>query len=446
MMTAAEIDSHPPHDALAEQAVLGALLLNSSVLPEVLAIAPVQAFYLPKHAAILSAIISLHESGTPADPVMVAGELERSGDLARVGGAPYLHTLIATVPTVASAPHYAKLVREKHVARQRLALASRIEQYALIADGEPEEQEERLRGLVDDYTTQVRFTEARSTAIGDHLDSWLDKRLNGEPPAALTTGLSDLDRITDMRPGELIVIGARPSIGKTLLGLRLARHAARNGHSALVMALEMSRDELMDRVVSAECRIRHDSIRAHELTKDDQDRLVRRWDQLKSMPLYIEDPSEATMSEIKGLAREYHRRHQIELLVIDYLGLVTPDAGGADATRERQVAEMSRAAKQLAKELGIVVVLVHQVNRNPSNRSDPTPQLSDLRESGAIEADANQVWLLHRPEFSASEDEKARAENHPGEVQIIVAKNRGGQTGATWCAFQGCYQDIRDLG
>lgn len=444
MSAPVEVDQ-PPHDEQAEQSVLGGMLLSPTLVDDVRMLLDAGHFYLPKHQAIFTAITSVHDRGEPADAVTVLAELERNGDLPRVGGAPYLHTLVSMVPAIASVPYHAAIVRQRATDRARIRLATRIHTYATTATGDPAEQEDRLRALFEQYEDEVRVHSASSRAFGDGLDTWWDEKVNGAPPAALSTGLNDLDELTDLRAGELLVIGARPSIGKTMMALKLARHTAKRGKPVLFVALEMTRNELRDRVVAAECGIDHRTLRDHTLTDWDKKRIMDKWDSLVDLPLYIEDPSSLSIGGVRTLARDYRRRHGIELVVIDYLGLLSPDTSDKNATRERQVAEMSRSAKLLAKELGIPVVLVHQINRNPTQRADQTPQLSDLRESGAIEADANQVWLLHRPEFSAPPEERLLPHNHPGEVQVIVAKNRGGRTGAVWCAFQAARQDISNL-
>ncbi|WP_345368258.1 DnaB-like helicase C-terminal domain-containing protein [Saccharopolyspora cebuensis] len=276
--------------------------------------------------------------------------------------------------------------------------------------------------------------------IGASLEHWFATKIDGEPSRALTTGLHDLDALTTgCRAGELVLIAARPSTGTTVLGLKLARHTAiREGLPALVFSPAMSRSELLDRVVSAETGVDHDRIRNKQLTNLDQQRIRNKLPELASAPLYVEDDAPLSTEQIKATAQTYRRRNGVELIVID-----APTTGG-NTTRERQVAEMSRAAKLLAKELAIPVVLTMQLNRASAQRPDPTPRLDDL---GKVESlDAHQVWLLHRPEFGATTEQLNRGpEAHRlGELRIIVAHNRGHQTGDRWFRFLGHRQDILD--
>src|SRR5699024_2287700 len=436
----------PPHNQDAERAVLGALMLNPEVHAEVAEHIGPEDFYRPAHQALAGTMWRLAQRDQPTDPIALSDALDTQ-TLSRIGGAGYLHTLMQAVPTTTNVDYWAGIVAR--YARRRAAIETGHRLAQIGWEHQPDDDlatlHERAHAAIEQYENTTTTSQAGPEGIGADFDAWFAAKLDGQPPKALTTGLRDLDAMTDVRPGELLVIAARPSVGKTLLALKLALHTARQGHPALFFSLEMSRDELRDRIVAALCHVDHNHLRDKHLEPDEQARIQAKRDEIRDLPLYVEDATTLTMAQISATARQYRRRHGIELVTIDYLGLVQPDKASRDANRERQVAEMSGGSKVLAKQLEIPVVLVVQINRGPEQRADKRPQISDLRESGAIEADANQVWLLHRPELTAPDDEKMLPENHPGEVQIIVAKNRGRSDGSVWFAFRGRMQDIGDL-
>lgn len=442
----------PPEEVLAaERAALGGMLMNPALIADVLGVyvRPEQ-FFRPAHAVLARTIAAMAEAGKPVDAVMLVNELDPT-ELQRIGGAAYVHTLLASVPTATAGnvTYYAEIVAQHARKRATIRAGMRLQQLGKGHDPDTDAGvlTDRVRSIIDEYESEAAGAAAGPEPIGADFDDWLAEKLDGREPVTYPTGLSDLDAITGVRPGELLVVAARPSIGKTLLALRLAVRTAQQGSPVLFVSLEMTRAELLDRIVAAVCRIEHEHLRAKTLTDEDRRRLAAHRDELRSLPLYVEDSSEMTMGQIRALARDYQRHQQVEMTVIDYLGLLRPEQGAKAAeSRERQVAEMSGGSKSLAKELQMPVVLVAQINRGAEHRADKRPQLSDLRESGAIEADANQVWLLHRPEFTAPEEEKMHPDNHPGEVEINVAKNRGGRTGAAWFAFRPHHQDVSNLG
>lgn len=439
-----------PTDAelAAEQAVLGGMMLTPAVIAEVMAVLTVEHFYRPAHQVIAAAILRLDEQGHAAEPVAVSVELERQGQLSRVGGLSYLHTLYAVIPTAANASYYAEIVRDCARRRSGNELSLRIGQIVRTG-GDGAELGEAIDQALEVYYDQVSGTTHEIQPLATSLDAWLADKEDPTPPAGLSSGLVDLDRITKVRPGELVVIAARPGIGKTVLATQLARQTSIHaGLPALFFSLEMTRAELLDRVFAAEARVDHDHIREKDFQHDDWARIIRHVSDIEAAPLYVEDRSDIGVDEIRAIARDYHRRHGgLSLIVIDYLQLIRPRAQRREVTREREVAEMSRALKVLAKELNVAVVLVAQLNRGSTQRADRTPQESDLRESGSIEADANQVWLLHRPEYGVPWEtvEADRDAYRPGEVLIIIAKNRGGRTGSEWFSWRGGYQSIGDL-
>lgn len=436
----------PPYANRAEQAVLGAMMLNPDTIADVVEIIGAEDLYRPAHQALAAVIFRRAGRDQPNDLIALTDALDAQ-TLTRLGGPEYLHTLTHACPTAINADYWAEIIAKHSHKRALIAAGNRLMQIGW--EHQPDEDtatlDERARSVLDQYEDSMSAARSGPPTIGAEFDAWFAEKLDGQPPEALSTGLSDLDELTDVRPGELLIVAARPSVGKTLLALKLAVHNARQGNPVLFFSLEMSRAEMLERIVAAVCTIDHSHLKDKRLTPDDQARIEAHRDEIVQLPLYVEDATTLTMAQITATAREYRRRHGVELLAIDYLGLVQPDKSSRDANRERQVAEMTAASKALAKQLEVPVVLVVQINRGPEQRADKRPQMADLRESGAIEADANQVWLMHRPELTAPEDEKMLPENHPGEVQVTVAKNRGRNVGSQWFAFRGRMQDIGDI-
>jgi replicative DNA helicase len=419
----------PPQDVFAEQCVLGGMLLSKDAIADVLeAIRPTD-FYRPAHQTLYEATLDLYARGEPADPVTVAGELTRRGELSRVGGLPYLHTLVSTVPTAANAGYYAAIVRERAILRRLVEAGTRIVQLGYGAaegrGGEVDDVVDQAQAAVYDVTERragedylplkdiLPATLQEIDAIGSH----------GGEVVGVPTGFRELDKLTNgFHPGQMIIIAARPSVGKSTLGLDVARSAAiRHGLTTVVYSLEMSRSEITMRLLSAETGVQLKRMRDGSMTDDDWQRLVRRMGELDDAPLFIDDSPDLTMMEIRAKSRRLKQRHDLKLVIVDYMQLMS--SARRVENRQQEVAEMSRSMKLLAKELSVPVVAISQLNRNPEQRADKRPQLSDLRESGAIEMDADVVMLMHREDIYEPESPRA------GIADVIVAKHRNGPTG-----------------
>ena len=420
--SAPEFDRTPPQDLVAEQSVLGGMLLSKDAIGEVVEVLRSRDFYRPAHELIFDVIIDLYGHGEPADPVTVSAELTKRGEIARAGGAPYLHTLISAVPTAANAGYYAKIVRERAIARRLVEAGTKIVQLGYAAEGE-------VDSIVDMAEQEVyQVTERRvgedfvqlNTLIPAALDQ-IEKIQSGELAEGVMTGFKDLDQLTNgFHPGNMIVIAARPAVGKSTLGLDIARHASiHNGDCSVIFSLEMSRSEITMRMLSAEARVALNNIRSGTLSDEEWSRLARRMGEINDAPLFIDDSANLSMMEIRAKARRLKQRHNLKLVVIDYLQLMT--SGKRVENRQQEVSEFSRQLKLLAKELNVPVVAISQLNRSPEQRSDKKPLLSDLRESGSIEQDADVVILLHR-------DDLYDSQNRSGEADLIVAKHRNGPT------------------
>jgi replicative DNA helicase len=423
-----DIDRTPPQDIVAEQCALGGMLLSKDAIADVVEVLRPTDFYRPAHQTIYDAIIDLYGKGEPADAVTISAELTRTAMLEKVGGAPYLHTLIASVPTAANAGYYAQIVRERAILRRLVEAGTKVVQLGYgAASG--------MGGDVDDVVDRAQaavyeVVERRTSEDYIGLEAAMWETYNeieaignrGGELFGVPTGFRDLDELTNgLHAGQLIVVAGRPGLGKSTLGMDFLRSASIAHNQAGVMfSLEMGKSEITMRLLSAEARIPLTRIRTGTLTDDDWNKLARRMGEVAQAPMFIDDSPNLTMMEIRAKARRLKQRHDLKLVVVDYLQLMTSPKRVEN--RQQEVAEMSRSLKLLAKELGVPVVAISQLNRGAEQRSDKKPQLSDLRESGAIEQDADMVLLLHRED--AYERESPRA----GEADLIVAKHRNGPT------------------
>ncbi|MGI5122820.1 replicative DNA helicase [Marinactinospora thermotolerans] len=436
----------PPHDLLAEQSVLGGMMLSPEVAADVMALVQEKDFYRPAHQLIYTAIADLLARSEPVDAIAVGAELTRRGEITRVGGGPYLHTLTETVPTAANAGYYARIVADRAMLRRLVEAGTRAAQLGYSGEGEAVE-------LVDMAQAEMMAITQRSTgstqlrtlgaAMPRAVDRMQEMAAGKSGLIGISTGFADLDELTQgLRPGQLVVIGARPSIGKSTLAMDLARTAAiRDGEPCLFVSLEMGEEELMHRVLAAEARVPLHRIQAGRLAEAEWEAVSQVMPRVSAAPMVIEDQPMMTMAEIRSMCRRVAREMGLRLVVVDYLQLIRPPATArASTTRQEIVAEMSRDLKLLAKELGVTVVALSQLNRGPEQRTEKKPMLSDLRESGAVEQDADMVVLLHREDFYEKEN-SPRA----GEADLIVAKHRNGPTATVTVAFQGHYSRFADM-
>ena len=435
-------DRTPPQDLGAEMSVLGGMLLSKDAIADVVETLRGNDFYLPKHEAIYESVLDLYGRGEPADALTVTDELRKRGELSRIGGAPYLHDLIAGVPTAANAGYYARIVRERAVLRRLVEAGTKIVQLGYASQG----------GEVEDIvnTAQAEIyavTERRSSEdyrlVADVIDATMDEieaaqnrdsGLTGVP-----TGFADLDRLTNgLHPGQMVIIAARPAIGKSTLAIDIARAASiKHKKTSVVFSLEMSRSEITMRLLAAEAQVRLQKMRSGHMAEMDWQKIAGVMGSVSEAPLFIDDSPNMSLTEIRAKARRLKQKHQLELVVVDYLQLMT--SGKRVESRQQEVSEFSRALKLLAKELEVPVIALSQLNRGPEQRGDKKPMMSDLRESGSIEQDADVVILLHRED--AYEKESPRA----GEADLIVAKHRNGPTDTITVAFQGHYSRFVDM-
>jgi len=434
-------DRIPPHDLLAEQSAIGGMLLSKDAVADVIETVRGVDFYIPKHEVVFDAILTLYSHGEPTDVIAVSDELTKTGQLSRAGGAEYLHTLTSLVPTAANAGFYASIVAEKAVLRRLVEAGTRIVQMGYASEGEVVDlvnnAQAEIYGVTGGVESEdyVPLTDAVTSAI-DEIEAarGRDGQMVGVP-----TGFAELDELTNgLHPGQMIIIAARPAIGKSTVGLDIARSAAiKYNMPTIVFSLEMGRSEIAMRLLSAEASVPLQHMRKGTVHANDWTTIAQTRGRINDAPLYIDDSPNMTLVEIRAKARRLKQRVGLKLVVIDYLQLMT--SGKKVESRQQEVSEFSRALKLLAKELEVPVIAISQLNRGPEQRADKKPALSDLRESGSIEQDADMVILLHRE--SAYEAENPRA----GEADFIVAKHRNGPTRTITVGFHGHFSRFVDL-
>ena len=434
-------DRTPPQDMDAEQCVLGAMLMSKDAIADVVEALRGTDFYRPAHEQVYDAIVDLYGRGEPADAITVAAELGKRGELVRVGGAPYLHTLLSSVPVAANAGYYAEIVREKAILRRLVNASIRIGQMSYAGEGD-------VDGIVDRAQAEVYAVTDRNASedykpLSELMQPTLDEMeaisSRGGNLGGVPTGFAELDDLTNgLHPGQMVIVAARPGMGKSTLALDLARSASiKHGLTSVIFSLEMSQIEITMRLLSAEASIPLSHIRGGRMSDDDWSRVATKMGQVSEAPMFIDDSPNLTMVEIRAKARRLKQRQDLKLVVIDYIQLMT--SGKKVESRQLEVSEFSRQLKLLAKELEIPVVALSQLNRGPEQRTDKKPMLSDLRESGSLEQDADMVILLNRPDLYDKESERA------GEADIDLAKHRNGPTKTMTVAFQGHYSRFADM-
>ncbi|RMB61667.1 replicative DNA helicase [Tessaracoccus antarcticus] len=432
-----ELDRTPPQDLAAEQSVLGAMMMSKDAISDVVETLRGHDFYRPNHETIFDAIVTLYGRGEPADPITVSGELGKTGDLGKIGGPVYLHDLLASVSIAANAIYYAELVREKAVLRRLVNASIRIAQLGYMGQGEVDKIVDEAQQTLYEVTENKSSEDYKSLAelIQPTWDEMEAISNSGDALSGVPTGFTELDRITNgLHAGQMIIVAARPGVGKSTFALDICRAAAlHHDLCSAFFSLEMSRTEIVMKVLSAEASIPLNKIRGGKMDESDWQRITDKSVMMEKKPLFIDDSPNLTMMEIRAKARRLKQRHDLQLIAIDYIQLMS--SGKKVESRQLEVSEFSRQIKLLAKELEIPVLALSQLSRNTEQRKDGIPQLSDLRESGSLEQDADIVLMIHRPEMytqSPTDEERGQAAFH-------IAKHRNGETGKIDSLFQGHY-------
>ena len=429
----------PPQNIEAEESVLGSMMLSSDAIGDVVQMLDPDDFYRGANAKIFASLRGLYARGEPVDIITAVSALEGEGTLDDVGGRLYLRDLVDQVPTPASAVHYATIVSKAALRRRLISAAADIMEKAFASTDDAEAVADAAEQRIYDVARREDKDEvAMLRELVDQAMLDLETIQNRESAyTGLATGFRDLDDLTSgLQPGNLIVIAARPGVGKSSLAMNMARNVAVDTHPVAVFSLEMSRYEIGMRLLCAEARVPWDRIRSKRVGPQDWSNVVHAAEVLHDAPLHIVDAGNVNIVDIRAKARRMRTsRKGLSLIIVDYMQLMTSPNARRPDNRQQEVAEISRSLKLLAKELSIPVVALSQLNRNPEARADKRPQLSDLRESGAIEQDSDIVMFIHRDD---SDPEKKR------EAEIIISKHRNGPTGSIKLQFEPSLTQFRN--
>jgi replicative DNA helicase len=416
----------PPQNLEAEVSVLGGVLLENDALNRVLEVLTPADFYREAHRKIFSALVQLYETGEPADLITLSEVLKKRGELEEVGNIEFLNSLVNSVPTAANISYYAKIIKEKSVIRRLIHRATEIITEGFGNSGDVDEYLDRAeRAIFEISEDRVRpsFYPLREIIKSSFrtIEKLYEKR---QLITGVATGFTRLDELTSgLQPSDLIIIAGRPSMGKTAFALNIVQHAAiQAGVAAAVFSLEMAKEQLALRMLCSEAKVDAHRLRGGFLSESDWPRLTRAAGSLSEAPIFIDDTPGITALEMRAKSRRLKAEHNLGLVVVDYLQLMR---GRSDSdNREQEISDISRSLKALAKELNMPVIALSQLNRRVEERGDKRPQLSDLRESGAIEQDADVIMFIYRDDvYNKSEDNPNR-----GKAEIIVGKQRNGPT------------------
>jgi replicative DNA helicase len=417
-----------PHSDDAERAVLGGVLLDNRQIHKVQELLGHDAFYAERHRKLFRAIEELSESGSALDLITVRDALERGGGLEAIGGVGYLAALVDGTARSANVEHYARIVKEKAILRELIRSAQAILSSAMRPEGSAEQVlDEAERAIFHVAEDRLRAGFLSMKTIGERSIKIIEELTHRrEPITGISTGFVQLDESTaGLQPSDLVVLAARPSMGKTTLALNIAAHAAlRRGRTIGMFSLEMSHQQLFSRLLCSEARVDAHRLRTGRIGKDEWQRIIKTFAELSEAPMFIDDTPGIGITEMRAKARRLKLERGLDLLVVDYLQLMR--GRGRYESRQQEISDISRSLKEMAKELGIPIIALSQLSRAPEQRStgEKRPQLSDLRESGAIEQDADVVLFLFREEVYKKDDPDLK-----GKAELIIGKQRNGPTG-----------------
>ncbi|MBR2998213.1 replicative DNA helicase [Candidatus Saccharibacteria bacterium] len=433
----------PPQDLSAEKSLLGAVMLSENVITEVLTILKPGDFYEPRHVTIFEAMIDLYDQHKPIDLLTLTAELKTRKKLKEVGGAPYLTELSTFVPAASHAKAYAEIIEKASVRRRLIEAGTKISEQAYEEDANVNElvgEAEKKLFEVSDKIIKSDYV-ALEDLMPDALERIVELKKNKGGVRGLKTGFHDIDKITaGFRKGDLIIVGARPAMGKTTMAQNLAYNIASiNKKGVLFFSMEMAASEIIDRIISDVASVDSWKLQTGNLNDEEFTRIDDAMSEMDEVPIYIDDTSSLNILEIRNKARRAMHDHQIGIVIIDYLQLIA----GSDrykGNRVQEVTEISRGLKILARELEIPVVALAQLSRNVTGRDDPRPVLSDLRESGSIEQDADLVMFLHRPDYYKKDDEEK-----DNITELLIRKHRHGSIGTVKLYFEGKFSRFMSL-
>jgi replicative DNA helicase len=439
MPTDLTIEKSLPHSPEAERAVLGAILLENSLFDQTSEMLTREDFYLENHRNIFSTMERLSSDTRTIDLVTLREELQKQNELEAVGGVAYVAALLDGVPRVSSVMHYARIVKEKSLLRKLIHSANEILVRGFSNEEDPFELLERAEKSIFNISQeklQGGFVQLEDllTESYANIESLYERK---ELISGVPTGFQELDRLTSgLRPAEIIIVAARPGLGKTSLVVNIAQTAASEHQKVVgIFSLEMASQQLVTRMLCSEARVDSHKMRSGYLSKDDWKRLAKTMSKLARAKIFIDDTAGISVVEMRSKARRLKAEHGLDLLIVDYLQLMSgasPNSRGRFENRQQEISNISRSLKGLAKELNIPLIAVSQLSRAPEQRKgDHRPQLSDLRESGSIEQDADLVLFLYREDLYKKEEDP----DEEGIVQIIIGKQRNGPTGVVKLAF-----------
>lgn len=426
-MSEMQLPKLPPQNIEAEQSVLGALLIDKDAIIKVADILTPDDFYREDHKYIYLAMLSLFEKRMPIDVVTLSDELETKGKFESVGGATYLTTLVNTVPTASHIVHYAEIIQQKATLRRLISAANKIGELGYDEDGDMsnvlDKAEQSLFAVSQKYLKQ-NFVPIKDV-LSDTFERIDELHRNKGVLRGVPTGFRDLDGLlSGFQDSDLIIVAARPSMGKTAIVTNIAAHAAIKERRAIgFFALEMSRDQLADRLLSLESGVDSWKIRTGNLSDEDFPKIGYAMGTLAEAPLYIDDSPSLNIMEIRSKCRRLQMEHGLDLIIVDYLQLMQGRSKSSDANRVQEISEISRSLKTLARELNVPVVALSQLSRAVEQRPDKRPMLSDLRESGSIEQDADVVMFIYRDDYYHKDSERK------GITELLVRKHRNGPIG-----------------
>jgi replicative DNA helicase len=434
----------PPQNAEAEAMLLASLMAADTYVAEALSIVDPDDFYREGHRAVVRAIGDLFQTGEPVEPITVIEQLTKNGELDTAGGRMAVLDLMDTPFIAASYRTYAEMVRDAATQRRLLQVGQQIEKMVVQREGETTTMLQDAETLV--YDLSQKGVRGDFTRAGDLVIKGIERLTTaveqGDGITGVGTGFTDLDRIVGgLQAGNMIVVAARPSMGKTALALGVAEHAALSqGKSVAVFSLEMSGDELIQRLLSSTAIVDAGRIRSGRLAPEDWSRIGRAADRLSGARLFIDDSEGVTVGEMRTKTRRLKSRDGLDLLIVDYIQLMEGNRGRREENRVQEISHISRSLKMLARDLEVPIICVSQLNRAPDARNDKRPMLSDLRESGAIEQDADLVLMIYRDDYYNPETSEDK-----GLAEVLVAKNRHGPTDRVKLTFRGSYAKFDNL-
>lgn len=431
----------PPNDVQAEQAVLGSMLVDKDAVLTVIEILKPEDFYRSEHTEIYSAIIDLYEKSKPVDLLTVKDQLSVRGKYDVVSGFEYLVSLTNPIYSVSNVENYARIVEEKSVLRRLIKASAEITSSSYEASEEVTSIMEMAEKKIFDIAQKksTKSYKAIKDVLVDTFDNLEKLSAGGNEVIGTPSGFTDLDSKTlGFAPGQLIVVAARPAMGKSALALNMLTNAAvKSGKSVVYFSLEMSKEELVNRILSSEAMVDSSKIRTGQLDDNEWISLTNAAGTLSETKIFLDDSSGYSPIELRAKCRKMKMEYDIGLIVIDYLQLM--DASKNNSSRQADISEISRSLKVLAREIGVPIIALSQLSRAPEQRPDHRPMLSDLRESGSIEQDADMVMFLYRDDYYNPETEKKNV------AEVILAKNRGGSTGTVELLWLGQYTKFVNL-